>query len=134
MPSVSEVPVLMKGWFARGREISPGGGVRSRLGHESRGHLPGALLAAVPVTLIVFDALRPGRDHLERSPYVLRRALLDDLGLQVPGTVQVPPAFSGDAWAPLTFTSQDPPSSTTRSPRPAAPTTASAACSSTWPP
>jgi ATP-dependent DNA ligase len=47
---------------------------------------------AVPVTLIVFDVLRSGRDQLVRSPYVLRRALLDDLGLQVPGTVQMPPA------------------------------------------
>ena len=53
---------------------------------------PGAgLLAAVPVTLIVFDVLRYGRDHLGGSPYVLRRALLHDLDLQVPGTVQVPP-------------------------------------------
>jgi bifunctional non-homologous end joining protein LigD len=66
---------------------------------------PGAgLLAAVPVTLIVFDVLRSGRDHLVRSPYVLRRALLDDLGLQVPGTVQVPPAFPGDAAALLAAT------------------------------
>ena len=66
---------------------------------------PGAgLLAAVPVTLIVFDVLRSGRDHLMRSPYVLRRALLDDLGLQVPGTVQVPPAFPGDAAALLDAT------------------------------
>src|SRR6202035_5008800 len=55
------------------------------------------LLAAVPVTLIVFDVLRSGREDLAGSPYVLRRALLDDLGLQVPGTVQVPPAFPGDA-------------------------------------
>jgi bifunctional non-homologous end joining protein LigD len=66
---------------------------------------PGAgLLAAVPVTLIVFDVLRSGRDHLLRSPYVLRRALLDDLGLPVPGTVQVPPAFPGDAAALLEAT------------------------------
>ena len=66
---------------------------------------PGAgLLAAVPVTLIVFDVLRSGRDHLAGSPYVLRRALLDDLGLQVPGTVQVPPAFPGDAAALLAAT------------------------------
>jgi hypothetical protein len=58
---------------------------------------PGAgLLAAVPVTLIVFDVLQSGRDHLASSPYVLRRALLDDLGLPVPGAVQVPPAFPGE--------------------------------------
>jgi hypothetical protein len=30
--------------------------------------------------------------------------LLDDLGLQVPGTVQVPPAFSGNAAALLCVT------------------------------
>lgn len=66
---------------------------------------PGAgLLAAVPVTLIVFDLLRSGRDHLAGSPYVLRRALLDDLGLPVPGLVQVPPAFPGDAAALLDVT------------------------------
>ena len=66
---------------------------------------PGAgLLAAVPVTLIVFDVLRSGRDHLAGRPYVLRRALLDDLGLQVPGIVQVPPAFPGDAAALLAAT------------------------------
>ena len=59
------------------------------------------LLAAVPVTLIIFDVLWSGREHLLRSPYVLRRALLEDLGLQVPGTVQVPPAFPGDAAALL---------------------------------
>jgi hypothetical protein len=63
---------------------------------------PGAgLLAAVPVTLIVFHVLRSGRDHLAGSPYVLRRALPDDLGLPVPGTVQVPPALPGDAVALL---------------------------------
>jgi bifunctional non-homologous end joining protein LigD len=66
---------------------------------------PGAgLLAAVPVTLIVFDVLRSGRDHLADSPYVLRRALLDDLHLPVPGTVQVPPAFPGEAAALLAAT------------------------------
>jgi len=64
----------------------------------------GRLLAAVPVTLIVFDVLRSGRDHLAGSPYVLRRALLDDLGLPVPGTVQVPPAFPGEAAALLAAT------------------------------
>jgi bifunctional non-homologous end joining protein LigD len=62
------------------------------------------LLAAVPVTLIVFDVLRSGRDHLVRRPYVLRRALLDDLGLPVPGAVQVPPAFPGEAAALLAVT------------------------------
>ena len=42
------------------------------------------LLAAVPVTLIIFDVLRSGRDHLTGSLYVLSRALLEDLDLQVP--------------------------------------------------
>jgi bifunctional non-homologous end joining protein LigD len=64
------------------------------------------LLAAVPVTLIVFDVLRSGRDHLVRSPYVLGRALLEDLGLPVPGVVQVPPAFPGDAAALLATTQE----------------------------
>jgi bifunctional non-homologous end joining protein LigD len=35
---------------------------------------------------------------------VLRRALLDDLGLPVPGMVEVPPAFPGDAAALLAAT------------------------------
>ena len=60
----------------------------------------------MPVTLIVFDVLRSGRDHLVRSPYVLRRALLEDLGLPVPGVVQVPPAFPGDAAALLAATQE----------------------------
>ncbi len=72
---------------------------RMRTGRPAAG-----LLAAVPVTLIVFDVLRSGREHLAGSPYVLRRALLDDLHLQVPGTVQVPPAFPGDAAALLAVT------------------------------
>ena len=72
---------------------------RMRAGRPGTG-----LLAAVPVTLIIFDVLRSGHDHLARSPYVLRRALLEDLGLQVPGTVQVPPAFPGDAAALLAAT------------------------------
>ena len=50
---------------------------------------------------LIFDVLRSGREDLAGSPYVLRRALLDDLGLEVPGTVQVPPAFPGDAAALL---------------------------------
>ncbi len=44
----------------------------------------------MPVTRIIFD--------------VLRRALLEDLGLEVPGSVQVPPAFPGDAAALLAAT------------------------------
>jgi bifunctional non-homologous end joining protein LigD len=72
---------------------------RMRTGRPGTG-----LLAAVPVTLIIFDVLRSGHDHLARSPYVLRRTLLENLGLQVPGTVQVPPAFPGDAAALLAAT------------------------------
>ena len=72
------------------------------LQRRMRASRPGAaLLAAVPVTLIIFDVLRSGREDLAGRPYVLRRALLEDLGLQVPGSVQVPPAFPGDAAALL---------------------------------
>ncbi|MCW2931865.1 MAG: putative ligase [Actinomycetia bacterium] len=59
------------------------------------------LLTAVPVTLIVFDLLRIGARSLLHNPHAQRRALLDDLGLQVPGAIQVPPAFPGDAAALL---------------------------------
>jgi bifunctional non-homologous end joining protein LigD len=77
----------------------------SALQRRMRAGRPGTrLLAAVPVTLIVFDVLRSGRDHLFGRPYGLRRALLEDLGLQVPGTVQVPPAFPGDAAVVLRLT------------------------------
>jgi bifunctional non-homologous end joining protein LigD len=76
--------------------------VLQRRMHASR---PGAgLLAAVPVTLIIFDVLRSGREDLAGRPCVLRRALLEDLGLLVPGSVQVPPAFPGDADALLGVT------------------------------
>ena len=57
-----------------------------------------------PVTLIIFDVLHSGSEDLTGRPYVLRRALLEDLGLQVPGSVQVPPAFPGDAGALLEVT------------------------------
>ena len=72
------------------------------LQRRMRASRPGAgLLGAVPVTLILFDVLSSGREDLAGRPYVLRRALLEDLGLQVPGSVQVPPAFPGDAAALL---------------------------------
>ena len=52
------------------------------LQRRMRASRPGAgLLAAVPVTLIIFDVLRSGREDLAGRPYVLRRALLEDLGL-----------------------------------------------------
>ena len=62
------------------------------------------LLAAVPVTLIMFDLLRIGSRDLLDSPYAQRRQLLDELGIEVPGAVQVPPAFPGDAAALLQAT------------------------------
>jgi bifunctional non-homologous end joining protein LigD len=65
---------------------------------------PASLLDAVPVTLILFDVLRIGRRDLLRNPYAQRRALLDGLGIAVTGTVQVPPAFPGDAAALLRVT------------------------------
>jgi bifunctional non-homologous end joining protein LigD len=75
------------------------------LQRRMRAGRPGAgLRAVVPVTLIIFDVLRSGREDFAGCPYVLRRALLEDLGLQVPGAVQVPPAFPGDAAALLAAT------------------------------
>ena len=58
----------------------------------------------MPVTLITFDVLRSSHEQLVRSPYVLRCALLEDLRLQVPGTVQVPPVFPDHAAALLRAT------------------------------
>ena len=69
---------------------------------ESRASGHGALPA--PVTLIIFDVLHSGTEDLTGRPYALRRALPRDLGLQVPGSVQVPPAFPGDAGALLEVT------------------------------
>ena len=75
------------------------------LQRRMRASRPGAgLLAAVPVTLIIFDVLHSGREDLAGRPYVLRRALLEDLSLHVPGSVQVPPAFPADAAALLAVT------------------------------
>ena len=51
------------------------------LQRRMRASRPGAaLLAAVAVTLIIFDVLHSGSEDLTGSPYVLRRALLEDLG------------------------------------------------------
>jgi bifunctional non-homologous end joining protein LigD len=75
------------------------------LQRRMRASRPGAgLLAAVSVTLIIFDVLSSGREDLTGRPYVLRRALLEDLDLEVPAAVQVPPAFPGDAAALLAAT------------------------------
>jgi bifunctional non-homologous end joining protein LigD len=65
------------------------------------GRPPDRLAAAVPVTLIVFDLLRAGSRSLLRNPYAQRRDLLDGLGLVVPGIIEVPPAFPGNAAALL---------------------------------
>jgi bifunctional non-homologous end joining protein LigD len=64
-------------------------------------HPAGRLLAAVPVTLVLFDLLRTGSRSLLRNRHAQRRALLDGMGLAVPGVVEVPPAFPGDAAALL---------------------------------
>jgi bifunctional non-homologous end joining protein LigD len=75
------------------------------LQRRMRSSRPGAgLVAPVPVTLIIFDMLRSGREDLVGSPYALRRALLEDLGLEVHGSVQVPPVFPGEAAALLAAT------------------------------
>jgi bifunctional non-homologous end joining protein LigD len=72
------------------------------LQHRMTAGRPSArLAAAVPVTLIVFDLLRVASRSLLRNPHAQRRALLDDLGLTVPGIIEVPPAFPGDAVALL---------------------------------
>lgn len=63
------------------------------------------LLATVPAWLIIFDVLRPGRDHLMGSPYVLLRAQREYLRLYIPRTVQVF-AFPSDA-ATLLAASRD---------------------------
>jgi bifunctional non-homologous end joining protein LigD len=52
----------------------------------------------------VFDLLRVGSHDLLSTPYDRRRELLDDLGIEVPGTVQVPPAFPGEVAALLQAT------------------------------
>jgi bifunctional non-homologous end joining protein LigD len=86
-------------------QIDPARLTAFRLARPMTPGRPGVgLVAAVPVTLIVFDVLRSSREDLAGSPYVLRRALLDELGLQVPGIVQVPPAFPGEAAALLAAT------------------------------
>jgi bifunctional non-homologous end joining protein LigD len=64
-----------------------------------------ALVAAVPVTYVAFDLLWQAGRALLRSPYALRRALLDGLALTA-GHLSVPPAFPGQAQA-LTNASRD---------------------------
>ena len=59
-----------------------------------------ALLAQVPVTLLVFDVCQLGSDLLLRLPYDDRRAVLEGLGVDGPRWA-TPPAFSGDGAAAL---------------------------------
>jgi bifunctional non-homologous end joining protein LigD len=59
-----------------------------------------ALLAQVPVAYFVFDVCHLGDQSLLRTPYVDRRLLLEDLGLDGPHWA-TPPAFDGDGAAAL---------------------------------
>lgn len=59
-----------------------------------------ALLAQVPVTLLVFDLCWLGGESLLRLPYDDRRGVLEGLGLDGPSWA-TPPAFSGDGGAAL---------------------------------
>jgi bifunctional non-homologous end joining protein LigD len=63
-------------------------------------HPSAALLAHVPVTLLVFDVCQLAGRSLLRTPYDDRRAVLDGLGLDGPSWA-TPPAFSGDGAAAL---------------------------------
>jgi bifunctional non-homologous end joining protein LigD len=58
------------------------------------------LRAHVPVSLLVFDVCFLAGQSLLRMPYVDRRAVLDDLGLNGPHWA-TPPAFDGDGAAAL---------------------------------
>jgi bifunctional non-homologous end joining protein LigD len=59
-----------------------------------------ALLAQVPVSLLVFDVLHTGGEPQISRTYDLRRAVLDDLGLVGPSWA-TPPAFEGDGAAAM---------------------------------
>jgi bifunctional non-homologous end joining protein LigD len=59
-----------------------------------------ALLAQVPVTLLVFDVCWRGGESLLRMPYDERREVLEGLDLTGPSWA-TPPAFSGDGAAAL---------------------------------
>jgi bifunctional non-homologous end joining protein LigD len=61
-------------------------------------HPSAALLAQVPVTLLVFDVCHLGGQSLLRTPYVDRRAVLEGLGLDGPRWA-TPPVFDGDGAA-----------------------------------
>jgi bifunctional non-homologous end joining protein LigD len=57
-----------------------------------------ALLAQVPVTLLVFDVCHLAGQSLLRTPYVDRRAVLEGLGVDGPRWA-TPPVFDGDGAA-----------------------------------
>jgi bifunctional non-homologous end joining protein LigD len=59
-----------------------------------------ALLAEVPVSYLVFDVCHLAGRSLLRTPYVDRRAALEELGLEGPRWA-TPPAFHGDGAAAL---------------------------------
>jgi bifunctional non-homologous end joining protein LigD len=63
-------------------------------------HPSSALLAQVPVSLLVFDVLHAGGEPQLSTTYDRRRALLEDLGLAGPSWA-TPPAFEGDGAAAL---------------------------------
>ncbi|RZS86904.1 bifunctional non-homologous end joining protein LigD [Motilibacter rhizosphaerae] len=70
---------------------------------QQRMHVRGAsavrqLMASVPVSLLLFDALSIGGRSLLDLPYSSRRAELESLGLSGPSW-DVPPAFSGGGGA-----------------------------------
>lgn len=71
---------------------------------QARMHVrnPGAeLLAAVPVSLFVFDLLRAGGQDLTGRTYLQRREALAVLGLDRPPAVRVPPHYVDDDGATL---------------------------------
>ncbi len=70
---------------------------RMNIGSAAQARL---LAAQVPASYVVFDLLWLDGRPLLQQPYVRRRQMLDDLGLEN-GTWQVPPAFIGESGADL---------------------------------
>lgn len=92
-----------------GEIVALGGGIRpSFAGLQRRMQVQrpaAALLAAVPVSYLVFDLLSLDGRPLMACPYEQRRKMLEGLGLQAPG-VSVPPSFPGDGPALLAVSRQ----------------------------
>ncbi|MGH3193369.1 MAG: non-homologous end-joining DNA ligase [Streptosporangiaceae bacterium] len=88
-----------------GEIVALGGGIRpsfSDLQRRIHARQPAAaLLAAVPVTYLVFDLLALSGRRLLASPYEQRRETLESLGLHLLPGVDVPPGFPGDGPAVL---------------------------------